>query len=454
MSLFKRREYWLELPDGTRVHAFQAPDPATAATKAQALATQHGISQWSLWRDPQATYACSLSHQGKRYLTETHFTDLPSARKYETAFKRALAEGRLDELKSIHLRRAPEGLTIGALLPHWRSFAAASGISEGARRQYENALRVIWERGTGQTEGWEAVALTEYTPALVFRFKEAVLKAAAADEDASDARAQQLRRSANSVLRQSKGMFSRRALEHYRLVARLVLPATLPDFLSSPGFPDTTKEEYHSPPDAVVSATFQSLDKSKETHRNRYVAVWLALGFGLRKSEIAAVRAGWFIKKADGVQLELRATVVPGKVAVEKESTKNGQVFPRIDVSNGAWEKLEPLLASLKPEEYVLQCPTATDRVEGVFRGISAWMQELGWGTTKQVHEFRAFAGCQVAVRDGIEAASRWLRHSSILVTQRHYGRYLRPKITNAPLVFTSIQKAQPLTQSHAPTGS
>lgn len=430
MALYKRREYYIELPNGERKHAFQAESPAAAGLRAQALALKHGIAEWSLYRDPQATYACSLSHKGKRYLLETHFTDLVNARKFETSFKRALAEERLDALQAINLRSAPAALTVGDLLPHWRQFASTAGISDGARRQYENAMRVIWERATGQTEGWEAIPLETYTPGLAFRYKESV-SAVPADP----ARAQQLRRSANSVMRQAKGMFSRRALEHYRLVAQLPLPDSLPAFLAAPGFSDTVKEEYHLPADAVVTATFKSLDETQADYPNRFMAVWLAVGFGLRKSEIAAVRAGWFKRTPQGgVQLELRSTVVPGKVAIEKPTTKNGSQCPRIDASNGAWAKLEPMISKMQPDDYVLQCPTATDRVEGVFRGISAWMQGLGWGTQKQIHEFRAFGGCQVAMRDGIEAASRWLRHASIVVTQRHYGRYLRPRVTDAPI--------------------
>ena len=406
MSLFKRREYSLELADGTRQHAFQHASPEVAATKAAEIASAHGVTHWKLWRDPHATWTCSITHAGTRHVIDTHFTDLVNARKFEVQYRRALADDRLADLKRINLRQPSTDLTVGQLLPHWRGFASARGITESARRGYENALRVIWQRSTGQMEGFESVSLSTYTPTLVYRFKEAVISAAGGDAEQSAGRVQQLRRSANSVLQQAKGLFSRRALEHYRLVAKLKLPESLADFMASPGFPDTTKEEYHLPPDQVVAATFEALEKDRLTHRNRYIALWLAIGFGLRKSEIAAVRAGWFQRVGDTVQLELRATVVPGKVREEKESTKNNQIWPRIDVSNGAWEKLAPLIAELKPDDYLIQSPTATARVEGVFRDISVWMRELGWGTQKTFHEFRAFGGCQVAMRDGIRPKS------------------------------------------------
>lgn len=119
---------------------------------------------------------------------------------------------------------------------------------------------------------------------------------------------------------------------------------------------------------------------------------------------------------------------------------KKGSVCPSIQCSNGAWQHLQPIVASLQAEDYLLRAPTATGRCEEVFRRLSAWMADLGWATDKKLHELRAYAGCQVARRDGIEAASRWLRHSSIVVTQRHYGRYLRPTITDAPLQIPSLQ--------------
>lgn len=435
MSLYKRREWYVVTPNSKRHHPFgSTPDEAPA--KAAALATRHGITAWTLWRDPQATYTCSLIHRKKRHCIDTQFADLPSATKFETAFRKSLAADRLTDLKGISLRQDSAGITIAELLPHWRAFATARGISETARRQYEHAMRAVWQRATTEAkEEWEKQPVSTWTASLVFRFKEAIGAAAQAEEDDSDLRAQQMRRSANSTLRQAKGMFSAAAREHYQLVAGITLPATVSEFLRAPGFPDTTKADYNLPADDIVRRTFAALEATRESHPNRYIAVWLALGFGLRKSEIAAVRAGWFKRLGSGIKLELETVVRPGGTR-EKGATKNGERAPVIDCSNGAWEKLEPLIGRLQETDYVLQTPTATDRVEGVFRGISAWMQELGWDTQKQVHEFRAFGGCQVATRDGIEAASRWLRHSSIMVTQKHYGRYLSAKVTDAAIAL------------------
>jgi hypothetical protein len=47
------------------------------------------------------------------------------------------------------------------------------------------------------------------------------------------------------------------------------------------------------------------------------------------------------------------------------------------------------------------------------------------WKTKKTNHALRAFAGCQVALVYGLYEASRFLRHSTIKVTQDHYMHLL-----------------------------
>ncbi len=144
-----------------------------------------------------------------------------------------------------------------------------------------------------------------------------------------------------------------------------------------------------------------------------------------------------------GVILEPRSTLVSGRIA-EKERRKQGRICSTVASTNGAGEHLGPIVAKLKPDDYIIQSPTAAARCEEVFRRIGAWMNKLGWQTEKAIHKFRAYAGCQVARRDGIEAASLWLRYHSIVVTQRHYGRYLRAIVTDAPLVIPTAQPFEP----------
>jgi integrase len=273
--------------------------------------------------------------------------------------------------------------------------------------------------------------VSDLTRDLVFRYRQAV-QANAAGED--DARRTQLCRSANTTLRSARALFSPHLLEHYRIIANLTLP-DLSGFRDAPGFRGVSKDDYRIPSDDLVRATLADLEATRLTHPDRYAAVWLALGFGLRKSEAAAVRAGWFVRLNGRLHLELREVVQPGTPGQTNTATKNGSISPRIAVANGAWEHLAPIVALLPPDRHVL-APAGTDtyRADALFDEISTWLRGLGWETQKAYHEFRALAGCWVAMRDGLLVARDWLRHSSVTTTERHYGRYVRTCASDVPV--------------------
>lgn len=437
MTLFKRREYAIKV-GGTHTSWFQAPSLEAAQLRAADIAEQRGLpgGAWSLHREPNVTYTFQCVHQGQKRTVDTGQRDLRRATEFARRYREELKSGRLETLRVIQLRRSPTDLTVGRLLKEFARYAAVAGLAPGTARNYPLCLRRILAVALPSGTDPDQVSLLDLTARLVFEWR---AKVAATVPAGDDAQRRKVEGSANSMLNQARGLFSARAMEHYRLVAKIDLPPNIREFLDAPGFTDVVKEEYHLPPDSVVARTFADLAGKRESDPDVFVATWLALGFGLRKSEAAAVRAGWFRVTPQGVFLDLRATLVPGSFA-EKASTKNGSVCPSIQCSNGAWQHLQPIVASLQAEDYLLRAPTATGRCEEVFRRLSAWMADLGWATDKKLHELRAYAGCQVARRDGIEAASRWLRHSSIVVTQRHYGRYLRPTITDAPLQIPSLQ--------------
>jgi integrase len=306
------------------------------------------------------------------------------------------------------------------------AYRASATIAATTIEANISALRNIIRRATGQPSA-ESTPITALDGDLVDRFKQSIL-AECAQLDEPKRRSRQ--RTANSLLRQARSLFTAGLLSAYRRRG-LELPA-LNTFISEPGFRDATKQrdEYRVPSDNLITSTFTALANLKATDRNSFVAIWLALGFGLRKEEIAGVRARNLITLAGQPTLELEEVWVRGAC---KKATKNGSERPRIACTNGAWEHLLPIIQCLAPDEYLL-IGSDTQRCEITFRKVADWMRALGWCTLKAIHEFRAFAGCQVATRDGIYQASKWLRHSSIGITERHYGRYIVQKVTSATL--------------------
>ncbi len=387
---------------------------------------------------------CKVEFQGRQYLRNTRYTAKADAERFERALRKALAGDReqaITALTESRLRAESPSTTLGQVVAAFR--AAPGDWTPHTRRGYIGGLRALVETALGAMPSWESRPIGTLNADLVYRYRQAVHREATG---AGDARRAQLGRSGNTVLRSARALFSPALVEHYRREAGLVIP-DLSEFRSAPGFRGVGKDDYRIPRDELISGTLTALESTRDTHRDRYLAVWLALGFGLRKSEAAAVRVSWFIRLGGRVHLELRAVVQPGTPGQESDATKSGAVAPRIPVSNGAWSKIEPLLAGMAPDAHVL-APDATDtyRADALFDEIALWMRDLGWETQKAFHEWRALAGCWVAMRDGLLVARDWMRHASVTTTERNYGRYIRtqvsdtaPTLTPAPVLDTAL---------------
>jgi integrase len=371
-------------------------------------------------------YYVRLRWKGKQVLKCTGYTTLADAKRYGLALRKALADGRTADLSEANLRRSPTEALVQDIV---KAFKAAPGDwTPHTRRGYIGGLRTVIETALGTEPAWDSHALSILTSDLVFRFRHAVQVASTGSDDARRA---QLARSANTALRSARALFSPHLLEHYRIHACLTLP-NLTEFREAPGFRSVQKEDYRIPSDELVRSTLQNLEATRLSHPDRYAAIWLALGFGLRKSEAAAVKAGWFVRFNGRIHLELREVVQPGTPGKTSTATKSGAVAPRIPVSNGAWDHLGPIVELLPPDRHVLApMGSATYRGDALFDEISEWLRELGWQTTKAFHEFRALAGCWVAMRDGLLVARDWLRHSSVTTTEQHYGRYVRTTVSD-----------------------
>ncbi len=373
---------------------------------------------------------CKVVFQGRQIPRCTNYTNRTDAERFERTLRKALAgerEQAVAALDASRLRAAASTVTIGQVV---EAFGQAPGDwTPQTRRGYTGGLRCVIETALGEDPAWTERPVSVLTGDLVYRYRQAVLREAAG---ADAARTAQLSRSANTALRSARALFAPALIEYYRRTAQLSLP-DLSEFRTAPGFRGVAKEDYRIPSDDLIRRTMEDLERTRQSHPDRYAAIWLALGFGLRRSEAAAVRAGWFITVGGRVHLELREVIQPGTPAQTSAATKNGQVCPRIPVANGAWAHLEPIVSARKPEQHVLAPDGhATYRGDDLFDDLSGWLRTLGWETDKAFHEFRALAGCWVAMRDGLLVARDWLRHSSVTTTEKHYGRYVRTQVTDA----------------------
>lgn len=409
-------------------------------------------------------YSYKFTRAGKQYLRATAFTaelsgTVEQARKDTRA--KALAHIRALELDcvaqvDIHFRRKQQRAcpTLADLQPVFET-GALGRLSEGsARAAWLQVLNIVRRASLssygGEGRGEEArslltTQLSTFNSQLLQQYAQSVLDRAAA-EQAGDRRLQQLKRSANSTWSTARMTFGKSMRLYYQSVG-LHLPEAIDTFCKAPPFPGKIgkKTQYDTPPDHIIAATFKDLEEvQRHENPNLYAAVHLALAFGLRKGEIIGARirnirsAGIHAGSTRGFELcenwvNRRPRDVP----------KNGSEQPFIHPKNQSLAKLDSVIAARDPADYILTGPTKSHRVEYPFRDISRWMRRLGWGTQKTIHEFRAYAIAQVAAAEGIFEASKWARHSSVVITQANYGHHCRRTHLDLPIQLPELPAAE-----------
>jgi len=321
-----------------------------------------------------------------------------------------------DHLDATRQKAKPNSHTVGELLAAYQTAAAVEGNKPRTIHNNAGALRLILRaaRELPTTEAADALTLTALQRKTVAAYKASV--AAQADAAPDDTAAQRIRRSANSLMRQARSIFNRHLREHYQHTAGLRLPETLDEFLATPMFKAVAKQEYWPPTDTVIESTFQALPTLQRDDPNAFAAIWLALGYGLRKSEIAATRCDWFITR-DGLDY-LRGDRI----------AKDG-ILPDVRAMQGAALQLRAQIqqraAAQGPDAYLLS-GIHQERTDQVFRRVGDWLAGHGWKTQKKIHELRAWAICQVIIKNGWVAGSQWARHKQVSTTQEYYGRYVK----------------------------
>ena len=89
-----------------------------------------------------------------------------------------------------------------------------------------------------------------------------------------------------------------------------------------------------------------------------------------------------------------------------------------------------PTNQSARWSQFILQSSCAPQpeslrpyyRCEETFDRLNAWLRGKGIRANKPLHELRKEVGAIIATEQGIYAASKFLRHSDITTTARHYA--------------------------------
>jgi integrase len=368
---------------------------------------------WRLYKraaGADATWSIMLSKHGRRKQRSTGAANIPAAETNAKKLIDAVLDQRWAALDDSKLRRVN---VYPPLAEVFEVYINAPIDNSAKTREYNvSEARRVLQYVFGESFDVDQARLDIFNADLVRKFFN---KALGEVKDMDQDVAQRRKRSMKSWFTHACGLLTPVACEHYRQ-AGMQVPSLLEfrDVVKARSFNRVAKVDYHPPAQAIVDATIEGW----QTHpdRNLFLAVGLGLAAGLRAYEVSQAKWGWITEHAGRPAIE-------GKCRVKSTS---GTVI--VDLIGEYWDIIAARIDADKlkggDDDFIID-GSPTERTEKVFRRVSAWMRGLGWNTQKTFHEFRALAGCRIAVEEGFTAAAIFTRHSDVSTMQRYYGRYV-----------------------------
>ena len=205
---------------------------------------------------------------------------------------------------------------------------------------------------------------------------------------------------ANSVVRNTRSLFSSRMLDTYPK-----LPKCVQEFRKAKMLPAKDPQYTVADKGALMRRLIERVEVLKMEDLEAYKVFWLALYCGLRRAEIAAARWDWITEHGLLVQ------------PYGNFETKNGQsrLVPlsedQLKWLNGL-RRYRKTIVDAPPESRKRLIPERLGRV----------MREVGFAGSKTIHELRKYYGANVATQQGLFAAQKYLGHQSPTVTSQYYA--------------------------------
>jgi len=248
-------------------------------------------------------------------------------------------------------------------------------------------------------------------------FRDDFLKSAKDDSVILESR----RRSFNKVLRNAKGLFSRRIISE---IGEWDINEGGIKYPSRIGLLVATHEPEGNKRFKVekeFSLTMEELYNlaQKELDSEQLVAFILASAVGLRRGEID--RLQWSsINFIEGVlSVETTKSGAPKTVYSESPLRIDSEVIAHLKTYKEKSPSREFVLP--RDNEKEVSKSWTSYRANIILLSLIDWLRKVGVKANKPLHALRKLAGSEVAKSKGIFAASSFLRHKSTAVTQQHY---------------------------------
>ena len=312
---------------------------------------------------------------------------------------------------------------------------------------YQNCLRTIiceafgvradaskFDYRQGGNQKWleriDGIRLERVTPESVIGWQQGRVKKAGH----SPAAIASAKRTANSYVRCARSLFGKEIRKRLRSVE---LPSPLPfdgvELFESGSMKFVSKVNVET----LIAAARAEL---KEGEPEVYKAFLLGLFAGMRKGEIDLAEwrmVDWqnhVIRLEETEWLRLKTKDSAGEITVDAEVIAElRDMMPQ--------SQSQFILASDRPPRN--DSARTYYRCEPEFDRLNEWLRSKGVTANKPLHELRKEIGALVATQHGIYAASRFLRHSDITTTARHYAEHkARISVGLGKLLDTEIKHA------------
>lgn len=276
----------------------------------------------------------------------------------------------------------------------------------------------------------DAIRLDRLTPQRVNEWRQDRIKSAGNSPTAIAS----AKRTTNSYIRCARSLFSK---EVVRRLVGVQLPSPLP--FDGVELFDSGSMKYVSKVN-VQTLIAGARNELKPNEPEVYKAFLLALFAGMRRAEIDLAEwamVDWqksIIRLEETQWLRLKTQDSAGEITIDAEVAAELRAF--MSDSNS---------------QFIITCdrPARNDsarayyRCEPILDRLNEWLRSKGVAANKPLHEMRKEIGALIATEHGIYAASRFLRHSDITTTARHYAAHkTRISVGLGKLLDTEIKPA------------
>ncbi len=380
--------------------------------------------KWSLWTSLNKTYL-------RQALGVTNADEAVALAK--PIFAAALA----GKWEAVTDTKAASGSwsTIGEVVGALKASQELLALTDVTMKGYLSALYKIVGVGTGimgaddpatpeKVEQIHALRLSVLNAKTINKWMASMLEPVKGDMKRKDS----VHETINNRLRCARGVFSRNTVKK-KIYAGLKIPA-LKDLKETPFMPVMSKENYTLPESKVIDAIWNNADSLLAEHARTWFCFQICCYGGLRKSEVLAMRWGWFIVEDGQLFIvtrlesdhmtkgkEERRIAVPEELRanLQREALKRGWAMGDDDY---VVPKGQQGPGNLRPGDK----GWFGDGEKGQrgFIHLSVFMRSHGWTRRQKAHELRKIFATRVNQFNNTIDVMRALGHKDIKTTKRY----------------------------------